>query len=180
MDNQIIFHIDVNSAFLSWSALSELEQGSEIDLRLIPSIVGGDMSRRHGVVLAKSIPANAYGIVTGEPVAHAFRKCPNLVTVKPNHTLYEQKSTQLIRFLSNICPDLEQVSIDECDMNYTPISAKYPNIQIPVQCNIFGLHYLNTLIHSRVFLKSILTESYDLKHVALISINPLCLMHDNT
>ena len=60
MENRIIFHIDVNSAFLSWSALEQLEQGSDVDLRQIPSIVGGDMTRRHGVVLAKSIPAKAY------------------------------------------------------------------------------------------------------------------------
>ena len=130
MNNQIIFHIDVNSAFLSWSALEQIEQGSDVDLRTIPSIVGGDMSRRHGVVLAKSIPAKAYGIVTGEPVAHAFRKCPNLVTVPPNHTLYDKRSRELIRYLSDICPDLEQVSIDECFMDYTPISDKFPSPEI--------------------------------------------------
>ena len=72
MSSPIIFHIDVNSAFLSWSALAQLEAGSETDLRLIPSIVGGDMSTRHGVVLAKSIPAKAYGITTGGPVKNAF------------------------------------------------------------------------------------------------------------
>lgn len=125
MDQPIIFHIDVNSAYLSWSALAALEEGSDVDLRLIPSIVGGDMSTRHGVVLAKSIPAKAYGIVTGEPVAHAFRKCPNLVTVPPKHNMYEQKSTALMKYLSDICPDIEQVSIDECFMDYTPISGKY-------------------------------------------------------
>lgn len=130
MSEQIIFHIDVNSAFLSWSALEQLEQGSEVDLRTIPSIVGGDMSRRHGVVLAKSIPAKAYGIVTGEPVTNAFRKCPNLVSVAPNHALYEQRSAALIRHLSQICPDLEQVSIDECYMDYTPIANKYPSPEI--------------------------------------------------
>ena len=70
----IIFHIDVNSAFLSWSALELLEKGSQIDLRTIPSIVGGDQEKRHGIVLAKSIPAKAYGIQTAEPVVNAFRK----------------------------------------------------------------------------------------------------------
>ena len=53
----IIFHIDVNSAFLSWSALEKLNNGSTVDLRTIPSIIGGDEKSRHGVVLAKSIPA---------------------------------------------------------------------------------------------------------------------------
>ena len=68
----IIFHIDVNSAYLSWSALSLLEKGSKTDLRQIPAIIGGDMEKRHGVVLAKSIPAKKYGIVTGEPIVNAM------------------------------------------------------------------------------------------------------------
>ncbi len=121
----IIFHIDVNSAFLSWTALNRLREGHEVDLRQIPSIIGGDMAKRHGVVLAKSIPAKAYGIVTGEPVVNAFRKCPNLVNVPPDHALYERMSHALMEYLSNICPDIEQVSIDECYMDYTPISGKY-------------------------------------------------------
>lgn len=125
MSSPIIFHIDVNSAFLSWSALAQLEAGSETDLRLIPSIVGGDMSTRHGVVLAKSIPAKAYGITTGEPVINAFRKCPGLVSVAPDHRLYSQRSRQLMDYIKGICPDIEQVSIDECYMDYTPIAANY-------------------------------------------------------
>lgn len=125
MNHPIIFHIDVNSAFLSWSALEQLASGSQIDLRLIPSIVGGDMSTRHGVVLAKSIPAKKYGIVTGEPVVNALRKFPGLVSVAPNHELYHRRSRELMNYLSSICPDIEQVSIDECYMNYSPISANY-------------------------------------------------------
>ena len=71
---QIIFHIDVNSAFLSWSAQKRLEKGDPVDLRTIPSIVGGDQELRHGVVLAKSVPARRYGILTGEPIVNALRK----------------------------------------------------------------------------------------------------------
>ena len=56
---KIIFHIDVNSAYLSWTAIKLLRDGSETDLRKIPAIVGGDMSKRHGVVLAKSTGALA-------------------------------------------------------------------------------------------------------------------------
>ncbi len=133
MPEQIIFHIDVNSAFLSWSALERLQSGDIVDLRLIPSIIGGDMAKRHGVVLAKSIPAKAYGISTGEPVVNAFRKCPNLVSVAPNHTLYGQMSARLMEFLYNICPDLEQVSIDECFMDYTPISGKYTSPELAAE-----------------------------------------------
>ncbi len=121
----VIFHIDVNSAFLSWSAIEHLENGSDLDLRLIPSIVGGDMERRHGVVLAKSVPAKTYGIVTGEPVVNAFRKCPNLTMVPPNHRMYAEKSQMLMEHLHNICPVIEQASIDECYMDFSPVAHLY-------------------------------------------------------
>lgn len=124
---QTIFHIDVNSAYLSWSALERLEEGDTVDLRLIPSIVGGDIQKRHGVVLAKSIPAKAYGIVTGEPVVNALRKCPNLTMVPPNHTMYEEKSRALMQYLYSLCPDIEQASIDECYMDFSSIAHLYPS-----------------------------------------------------
>ena len=125
MEERIFFHIDVNSAFLSWTALSMLQEGAKTDLRQIPSIVGGDMAKRHGVVLAKSLPAKAYGIVTGEPVVNALRKCPNLTMVSPDHDMYHRRSQELMELLSGICPDIEQVSIDECYMDYTPIAKIY-------------------------------------------------------
>lgn len=124
---QTIFHIDVNSAFLSWSALDKLAHGAAADLRAIPAIIGGDMAKRHGVVLAKSIPAKAYGIKTGEPIVNAMRKCPSLLVEKPDHALYHEKSHELMNLLSDICPDIEQVSVDECYMDYTPISRLFPS-----------------------------------------------------
>lgn len=123
--DRIIFHIDVNSAYLSWTALEKLHNGSGVDLRTIPAIVGGDMARRHGVVLAKSIPAKAYGIVTGEPIVNALRKCPGLTIEQPDHELYHRRSQELMALLADICPDIEQVSVDECYMDYTPISRRY-------------------------------------------------------
>lgn len=122
---QIIFHIDVNSAYLSWTSLSLLEQGSQTDLRNIPSIIGGDMEKRRGVVLAKSIPAKKYGVTTGEPIVNALRKCPSLRIEPPNHRLYHEKSRLLMDFLEKICPEIEQVSVDECYMDYTPIRQFY-------------------------------------------------------
>lgn len=120
-------HIDVNSAYLSWSALEKLHNGSPVDLRTIPAIIGGDMAKRHGVVLAKSIPAKAYGIVTGEPIVNALRKCPHLTLEPPDHQLYHRRSQELMALLCDICPDLEQVSVDECYMDYTPIRNQYPS-----------------------------------------------------
>ncbi|RKJ45144.1 DNA polymerase IV [bacterium 1XD8-76] len=122
---QTIFHIDVNSAYLSWSALERLKQGDETDLRTIPSIIGGDSATRHGVVLAKSIPAKAYGVRTGEPVSDALKKCPFLVSCPPDHNLYSRKSRLLMQHLADICPDIEQVSVDECYMDFTSVSFHY-------------------------------------------------------
>lgn len=122
---RIVFHIDVNSAYLSWSALEKLKNKEEIDLRQIPSIIGGDMERRHGVVLAKSIPAKKYGIITGEPIVNALRKCPSLVIESPDHALYHERSQALMDFLSEICPDIEQLSVDECFMDFTPIQNRF-------------------------------------------------------
>ena len=78
-----IFHIDVNSAFLSWTAIERLEQGDSVDLRLIPSIIGGDKEKRHGIVLAKSLPAKAFNIQTGEPVVKALENVPHLPSLLP-------------------------------------------------------------------------------------------------
>ena len=122
---QIIFHIDVNSAYLSWTAVEQLKNGAEVDLRKIPAIIGGNQESRHGVVLAKSPLAKKYGIRTGEPVAQAFRKCPDLVMAPPNHKMYQEYSRRLMEFLQTYTPDIEQVSVDECFMDFTGISYLY-------------------------------------------------------
>lgn len=117
---KVIFHIDVNSAFLSWEAVYRLKVlGEEVDLRMIPSAVGGDMSKRRGVILAKSIPAKRYNVRTGEPIVDALRKCPNLVIVKPNHKLYHEQSAKFLEILNKYSPAVEQYSIDEAFVDMT-------------------------------------------------------------
>lgn len=123
----VIFHIDVNSAYLSWTAVEQLKNGAKLDLREIPSIIGGDKKSRHGVVLAKSIAAKKYGIHTGEPVVNAFRKCPNLVMEPPNHKMYREKSEKLMEYLRSFTTKIEQVSVDECYMDFTEIADQYPS-----------------------------------------------------
>lgn len=117
---KIIFHIDVNSAFLSWESVYRLTvEGETQDLRLIPSIVGGDREQRHGVVLAKSTPAKKFGVVTGEPITQALQKCPELLIVPSRHYIYEQYSEQFMAILKEYSPVVEQYSIDEAFMDMT-------------------------------------------------------------
>ena len=113
MEN-IIFHIDVNSAFLSWEAVFRLyHKGGRQDLRECASAVGGDMAMRHGIILAKSIPAKKYGIKTGETILEAQEKCPNLILVPPNYSLYEECSSAFMGILREYSDEVEQYSIDE-------------------------------------------------------------------
>lgn len=124
---KIIFHIDVNSAYLSWTALEYLKRGYDVDLREIPCIIGGDRESRHGVVLAKSIPAKKYGIRTGEPVVNALKKCPDLRMEPPDHKLYRQYSRKMMNLLREYTPDIEQLSIDECFLDFTGIAYLFLN-----------------------------------------------------
>lgn len=128
--NAVIFHIDVNSAFLSWSALKLLKEGGTVDLREVPSIVGGDQKTRHGIVVAKSIPAKKFGIQTAETVASALQKCPGLIMVPPEHAYYREQSKKLMEYLSGICPVIQQVSVDECYMDFEPVRKKYSSPEI--------------------------------------------------
>ncbi len=104
-----------------------MKNGAKVDLREIPSIIGGDKKSRHGVVLAKSISAKKYGIRTGEPVVNAFRKCPNLVMEQPNHRMYREKSQKLMEYLRGFTTKIEQVSVDECYLDFTDIADRFPS-----------------------------------------------------
>lgn len=122
---RIIFHIDVNSAYLSWTAISLLKKGEPTDLRTIPSIIGGSIEDRHGIVLAKSTPAKKHGIVTGEPIIQAMQKCPNLIAYPPDFTLYSKCSRAMFDILSEYSDRIEPFSIDEGFLDYTGMEALF-------------------------------------------------------
>lgn len=123
---QVIFHVDVNSAFLSWEAVYRLrELGETEDLREGICAVGGDSAKRHGVILAKSMPAKRFGVQTGESIMEARRKCPQLELVPARHDLYEVESKKFIELLREYSPDVEQYSIDEAFVDMTGTEALF-------------------------------------------------------
>ncbi len=125
--NKIIFHIDVNSAFLSWEAVYRLaHRGGKQDLRMTASAVGGDAALRHGIILAKSIPAKKYGVKTGEALWEAKMKCPGLILVPPDYGLYEKCSGAFMEILRDYSDVVEPYSIDEA---FVDMSAS---------CHLFG------------------------------------------
>ena len=120
MAERVIFHVDANSAFLSWTAVYKVKVlGGEQDIRDIPSVVAGDKASRHSIILAKSIPAKKYGIQTGEPLFLALEKCPDLVVVPPDYELYVEASRHFVQMLRQFSPIVEQYSIDEAWVDMT-------------------------------------------------------------
>ena len=118
MEKQIL-HVDVNNAFLSWTAVEKLKQGSTIDIREIPSVIGGDENRRSGIVLAKSPKAKMFGISTGETLYQARIKCPQLKVYPGNYKMYKHYSNQLYQLLLQYTDKIERFSIDECFLDMT-------------------------------------------------------------
>lgn len=126
MADRVIFHVDANSAFLSWSAAYRVNVlGEDVDLRQVPSVVAGDKESRHSIILAKSIPAKKYGIQTGEPLFQALEKCPELIVVPPDYPLYVEASRHFVIILRQFSPVVEQYSIDEAWVDMTGTRRLY-------------------------------------------------------
>ena len=129
MKERIVFHIDVNNAFLSWTAVKLLKEGYKEDIRKIPSVIAGEEKERRGIVLAKSPIAKKYHIVTAENLYQARKKCPSLKVFVPDYKWYSEKSKELFTYLSQYSPTMEQFSIDECFMDMTGTNYLYKDYQ---------------------------------------------------
>ncbi len=119
MKQRQILHVDVNNAFLSWTATQKLKEGYAIDIREIPAVIGGDEERRSGIVLAKSMKAKACGVVTGETLYQARKKCNNLQVYPSSYKIYKKYSNELYNLLLEYTDKIERFSIDECFLDMT-------------------------------------------------------------
>ena len=122
---KIIMHIDVNNAFLSWTAVYMLSKGLNKDIRYEESVIGGDEKARKGIVLAKSMVAKSKGVKTAETLRDAKRKCNDLKVYPPNYKLYRYMSNKLFELIRTYTPDIEILSVDECFIDYTKIKKLY-------------------------------------------------------
>lgn len=122
---RIIMHIDVNNAFLSWTAIELLNNGYKYDIRNSYAVIGGDETKRSGIVLAKSNSAKKLGIYTSETLYSARKKCSVLKTYYPNYLFYSEMSNKLFELLRKYTPDIEIASIDECYLDYGKVKKLY-------------------------------------------------------
>lgn len=122
---RLILHIDVNSAFLSWSSLKLLEEGYKKDIRNEIAVIAGDPNKRHGVIVAASIPAKKLGIKPPVSLYEARKKCNNLIVIKPDFNYYHNKSKKLMDYLKSLFPEVQQYSIDECFIDYSSMKMLY-------------------------------------------------------
>jgi len=125
MKERIILHVDCNNAFLSWTAVNMLHNGSKIDIRERYAVIGGDEKTRHGIVLAKSMPCKKSGVITAETLYSARKKCPYLEVYPPNYKMYKKYSDIMYTYLCNYSNKIERYSIDECFIDYTDSYLKF-------------------------------------------------------
>ena len=134
--DRLIFHIDVNSAYLSWEAAYALSHGETLDYRTIPSIVGGDQEKRHGIVLAKSIPSKKFGIQTGESIFSARTKCPDLLIIPPNYARYVRASDAMVKVIREYSNLVQRYSVDEVFVDMTHAKENYMKVAQEISTRI--------------------------------------------
>lgn len=135
-EGRIVFHIDANSAYLSWTAVKFLQYGGSHDIREIPSAIGGSEENRHGIILAASIPAKQMGVKTGEPIYAARQKCKSLEVYPPDYNLYIKSSNSMVELLSEYFSKIQRYSIDECFMDASHFSENYQQIAMEIKKRI--------------------------------------------
>jgi len=136
---RLILHVDVNNAFLSWTAVDRLENGETFDIRTVPSIIGGEEESRTGIVLAKSMLAKRLGIRTAEPIYFAKQKCKDLLVFPSDFDVYNKYSDALYEILTNYTDKIERFSIDECflDMTSSLLGKTIEEIAKEIQLRVY-------------------------------------------
>lgn len=111
--DRTILHCDMNSFFASVELLFLP------DLQGLPVAVCGNPENRHGIILAKSEEAKAYGVKTAETIWQAKRKCPELILVPPHHDRYRAYSKKINEIYGRFTDQVEPFSIDESWLDVT-------------------------------------------------------------
>ena len=102
---------------------ASVEQRDNPELRNKPLVVGGTTNR--GVVAAASYEARKFGIRSAMPMREAYRRCPNLLRVKPRMSHYKAASQQVFEIFRGFTPLVEGLSLDEAFLDVTASVALF-------------------------------------------------------
>lgn len=108
-----ILHSDCNGFFASVECLYNPK------IKNKPVAVGGDVDKRHGIILAKNEYAKKYKIQTGEAIWQAIKKCPELVVVSPHYDRYLRFSKLCKEIYSEYTDMVESFGLDEAWLDVT-------------------------------------------------------------
>ena len=91
---------------------------ASIEIRENPNLQGkpvavGGSSRQRGVLTTCNYEARKFGLHSAMPTAQAIKKCPNLILVPVNMTLYKQVSAQIHQIFQRYTDIIEPLSLDE-------------------------------------------------------------------
>lgn len=103
-----ILHVDLNNFYASVECLYNPV------LRNKPVAVAGDPANRHGIILAKNMPAKKLGVKTGEAIWQAKNKVPDLICVPPQYDKYLRFSRAARQIYYRFTDQVEAFGIDEC------------------------------------------------------------------
>ncbi len=111
--DRVVFLVDMNAFFIS------CEQTRHPEITGKPAAVAGDPENRSGIILTANYEARKRGIKTTMILKDAYKLCPELVVIPPDHSFYHQKSKEVMDILSSFTPVIEQNSIDEAWLDMT-------------------------------------------------------------
>ncbi|NLJ57433.1 MAG: DNA polymerase IV [Tissierellia bacterium] len=110
---RVIFLVDMNAFYISCEATRHPEIMGK------PAAVAGDPVNRTGIILTSNYQARNFGVKTAMTLREAFKLCPDLIIIPPDHKFYEKKSKEVMEILSSYTPLVEQNSIDEAWLDMT-------------------------------------------------------------
>jgi DNA polymerase-4 len=108
LDRLAVAHVDCDAFYAT------IEKRDDPALADKPVIVGGG---QRGVVLTACYVARTFGVRSAMPMFEARRLCPGATVVRPDMEKYARIGAQVRRFMFDLTPLVEPVSIDEAFMD---------------------------------------------------------------
>lgn len=145
-----ILHSDLNNFYAS------VECVYEPSLRGVPLAVCGNPKDRHGIVLAKNMPAKLLGVKTGEAIWEAKQKCPELRVVAPDFQKYMRFAKLMRRMYAEYTQYIEPFGLDEAWLDVTghPMSGKAIADELRLRAKEeFGLTLSVGVSYNKIFAK---------------------------